>query len=136
MKHLHLKSKRLLSLVIVLITTQSVFSQPAINTTTNEPDPQVVSSYSQPITSTSSIRDEKTGISIYPNPASDELTIQSSQTIHTIRIFDMLGRMIKQSEPDQLQTKIKVTDLIAGKYFISIQLTDAKSPVIQSFVKV
>jgi hypothetical protein len=136
MKHVRLKVKRVLTFVAVftVITMPFAFSQ-TINNDAMSSNIQLSSNYSQPITSTTMPEGDKNNISVFPNPASVSITIQSSQPMHLISVFDMLGRVVKQFQSDQLQAKINLQDLIPGKYFIKIQLKEMNNSFVYSFVK-
>ena len=137
MKQVHLKLKMLLCLVtaFVLIATQAAISQPTINNSAG-PAPQLYNAPSEPIANITATPEQKTSISIYPNPATNNIVIQSSTTMHLVVIIDMLGKTIKQFQPDQFQSKINLDGLAPGRYFISIQQAENTEPVIRSFVKV
>jgi len=59
-----------------------------------------------------------------------------SEPIANVTVTDMLGKTIKQFQPDQFQSKINLDGLAPGRYFISIQQAENTEPVIRSFVKV
>jgi hypothetical protein len=139
MNYVRLKVKGLISLAsalaLTIITMQTVFSQPINNNELTNPAIQLVSDNSEPIIGAIQQMSEPDIISIFPNPASENITIQSSGTMHSIIIFDILGRVVKQFQPDQLQVKINLQYLIPGKYFLKIQLQERNNAVVRSFVK-
>lgn len=61
---------------------------------------------------------DRDGIEIYPNPANDKLHIESEQLPEKIQIFDLNGKVIKNSGNTN---DINVTDLPQGIYFIRIK---------------
>lgn len=64
---------------------------------------------------TASIEDiSKTAFKIYPNPASDIITIESSDEIKEVMIFDMLGKKVSYSTKNQ----INISGLVSGIYFV------------------
>jgi len=72
----------------------------------------------------------KNKISIFPNPATTKLNITSETTIKEIYIYDVLGKLVKQT--NEVNTKIKETEIViddlnAGIYIIQvIDVYDAK----------
>ena len=61
--------------------------------------------------------------SVYPNPAADELTIQFRNAVPTnttIQISDVNGSVLLQSEIQNLKSKIELTALGSGVYFLKI----------------
>mgnify|MGYP001379470318 FL=1 len=69
-------------------------------------------------------------IKIYPNPANSFIEIKTDLDYNSISIMDVTGKAIKQLDS---QTKIDISDLTNGIYFIKI--TGEKSSVIRKFVK-
>ncbi len=62
------------------------------------------------------------GIMVYPNPSSTEVNIESKMPLQQIEIYDLLGRLVKQKSPiNTLQTKMQLTGMENGVYFIRIQ---------------
>jgi len=69
-------------------------------------------------------------IKIYPNPANSFIEIKTDLDYNSISIMDVTGKAIKQLDS---QTKIDISDLTNGIYFIKI--TGEKSSVIRKFLK-
>jgi hypothetical protein len=72
---------------------------------------------------------QKNGIKIYPNPTSDFIKITNADKANAIRIFDMNGRLVKQTT----STEIDVRDLSAGQYMLNIHT--GKEIVSRKFIK-
>lgn len=68
-------------------------------------------------------------ISIYPNPATEEINIQSSLDIHSVRILDLQGKELIQTKGD----KVTISSLSTGIYLIEI--TTAKGIGTKKFIK-
>lgn len=66
-----------------------------------------------------SIKDE---VKIYPNPASEYITFEAKENIESIRIYNMLGALILQMQPQHLQEQINIQDWVTGEYIAVIQL--------------
>ena len=69
-------------------------------------------------------------IKIYPNPANSFIEIKTDLDYNSISIMDVTGKAIKQLDS---QTKIDISDLTSGIYFIKI--TGKENTVIRKFVK-
>jgi len=65
------------------------------------------------------------GFNYYPNPASNELTMTANENITSISIYNMLGQEVKTSNPSALETKIDMSKLANGTYFVKAQVGDA-----------
>ena len=59
---------------------------------------------------------QKTQVSIYPNPTSDFLKIQNVKVLGNVRIFDMSGKIVKETS----SSDIDVRNLSAGQYILNI----------------
>lgn len=59
---------------------------------------------------------QKTQVSIYPNPTSDFLKIQNVKVLENVRIFDMSGKIVKETS----SSDIDVRNLSAGQYILNI----------------
>ena len=59
---------------------------------------------------------QKPLISIYPNPTSDFIRIKNAKEINRVRIFDLSGKMVKETKTSD----IDVRSLSAGQYILNI----------------
>lgn len=59
---------------------------------------------------------QKSQVSIYPNPTSDFIKIQNVKELQNVRIFDMSGKIVKESS----SVDIDVRNLSAGQYILNI----------------
>ena len=59
---------------------------------------------------------QKTQVSIYPNPTSDFIKIQNVKVLQNVRIFDMSGKIVKETS----SSDIDVRNLSAGQYILNI----------------
>lgn len=69
-------------------------------------------------------------ITIYPNPVTDILTVQSSEKINDIEIYDISGKKIKVTTNDN---KVNVKNLPSGSYII--RLTTQAGMITKKFIK-
>lgn len=59
-------------------------------------------------------------LTIAPNPAKDFLYLSAPETIHTIRLFDMTGRLVTTYEPEQTDVKWALPPMPNGLYICEI----------------
>jgi hypothetical protein len=58
---------------------------------------------------------------IYPNPVSDVLTIEDTETIKSVEIYDFNGKLIRnESSKNSKNISVKLSDLIPGTYTAKI----------------
>jgi CubicO group peptidase (beta-lactamase class C family) len=76
---------------------------------------------------------ESTKVRVFPNPSSDMLTVETSETLENISIYNDLGKQVL-SERSSLSPTLSVAHLPQGIYFILIK-TD-KGSVNTRFVKI
>lgn len=72
-------------------------------------------------------------ITIFPNPVKDHLTITSGITLHSVEIFDVLGRIVYNAACDSRLLQIDVSMFERGVYWI--QLTGEAEVLAGKFVK-
>ncbi len=70
---------------------------------------------------------------IFPNPTSTNITINSSEKIQLLRIYDITGRTLTQYSTNSTSSTIDVSQLNLGTYFVEIVSEKGKS--IEKFVK-
>lgn len=66
-----------------------------------------------------SVVNEKVKFTVFPNPASDNITIEATEEISMIALFDSSGKQVKTIKA---QHHLDVSDLKNGIYFIEIHL--------------
>lgn len=59
-------------------------------------------------------------ISIFPNPASDILNIKADNTIKSILLYDLQGRLLMTSLHNATETYLNITDKSSGIYLIKV----------------
>ncbi|MEI6347683.1 MAG: DUF4465 domain-containing protein [Bacteroidota bacterium] len=65
---------------------------------------------------------ESIGINIYPNPTSENLNIEMKEnTVKNIEIIDLAGRTVYKTNVSNSNSKINISDLSSGMYYIRIQ---------------
>lgn len=65
-------------------------------------------------------------ITIYPNPATDVINLESQTNLESITVYDVHGRQIVTQLTSTNQTKINVSQLSKGVYFLNIKTTDGE----------
>ncbi|GEM_PF-2925891 len=63
-------------------------------------------------------------LSIYPVPASDQFNVESDQPIQRIQLIDIRGRMLKDVQADASLTRLDVSGLAPGVYFLKVHTAD------------
>ncbi len=66
------------------------------------------------------IQTEKNSITIYPNPSKDIVTIDGTEPIKTLEVFDMLGKRVISQLTNCTQVTISLSSLATGIYTIRI----------------
>jgi hypothetical protein len=62
--------------------------------------------------------------SIYPNPVTNNLTVEHTETIDDLKIFDMQGKIYLHLSPKKETVNIDMTSFAAGIYFLRIVSND------------
>lgn len=77
----------------------------------------------------------KEAYTVYPNPANDYITIslQGIEGDVSLRIYDLQGRLVKETYLENLDSEIDISDLASGLYIISID--EEKMPISKRFIK-
>jgi hypothetical protein len=71
---------------------------------------------------------------IYPNPVKDVLNVQLSGSKNvSINIVDLTGRILKHQDVTSAATRVSVSDLVPGTYFL--QINNGTTTTTQKFVK-
>jgi hypothetical protein len=59
---------------------------------------------------------QKNQIKIYPNPSSDFITIENVEDLKTVRIFDLTGKLVKQTQAKE----INIQNFAKGQYIMNV----------------
>ena len=65
-------------------------------------------------------------ISVYPNPTNGLINIEIPENTATVKISDILGKVVKTEKLSSNQVSIDLSFLNSGMYFIEIQLSETK----------
>lgn len=86
-------------------------------------------------TSINEIENKELIVEIYPNPTTEKLTIQSSESIHSVQVSNLLGEIILNKNYVSGENEFEInTDVIpSGIYFIRVRMSDGWG--VSKFVK-
>lgn len=57
---------------------------------------------------------------LYPNPAKDAVKVSAANKISRVELCNILGQTVKSKQVDAKETKINVSDLVKGIYFVRV----------------
>ena len=58
---------------------------------------------------------------IAPNPVGEQLTIRALETIRSVKVLDMTGRVVRTSNADSQEVSLSMESCPSGMYLIHIQ---------------
>ena len=67
--------------------------------------------------------------SVYPNPVQDVLNIQSAAVVDAIRVYDVLGKLVLQAQPDSVSPSIDMSALTSGAYMVQVTIGNTTKTV-------
>ena len=72
---------------------------------------------------------------VYPNPFASHITINGEDEIHSIRIFDISGKVVEQIQVTEgkKQLEIQLDNLKSGIFFVQIE--SSGNTVIRKIIK-
>jgi hypothetical protein len=59
-------------------------------------------------------------VTLYPNPTSDFVRISAGESIDFVRVFDVTGRVVKESSPNKSDFSLNVSNLSKGIYLVKL----------------
>ena len=60
-------------------------------------------------------------LSVYPNPAKDEINISTSELINSIKVYSLLGKLIKEQKTSGTHARLNISTFEKGMYIIAIE---------------
>ncbi|MBZ9651251.1 GEVED domain-containing protein [Psychroflexus montanilacus] len=60
--------------------------------------------------------------SYYPNPVKDVLSISTASTVENIKVYNMLGQMVKETAPKSANPQINLSEFNSGVYLVSLEV--------------
>jgi PKD repeat protein len=85
-------------------------------------------------TTTTLAGDAKAGVDLYPNPASTKLYIEAGNSMASIRLYSVDGKLIHHLNPESTSAILKVDDL-KGMYMLEISLENGERSIHQVVVQ-
>ena len=64
---------------------------------------------------------DKNTLQVYPNPVDNVLTVSFVENIKSITVYNAVGQKIMVKNPAQKETKLDLSDVNAGVYFIKVE---------------
>ena len=78
------------------------------------------------VSSISNSPSESFDLKVFPNPANDKITIEADAQLSIVSIYNLQGQKALEVNPNQQETNINISDLVAGMYFIKAVTTEEK----------
>lgn len=66
-------------------------------------------------------------VSIFPNPGDEDLFIEYEKPISNVEVYNVMGQMIMQIKPNELNCRMNVSNFAAGVYLIHIESESSKA---------
>lgn len=67
--------------------------------------------------------------SVYPNPVTDILNIKSASSVENVTVYDLLGKVVLQSNPGKISPSIDMSGLASGAYLVQVTIGNATKTV-------
>jgi hypothetical protein len=65
---------------------------------------------------------DSSDFSYYPNPVKDILSITTASTVENIKVYNMLGQMVKETAPQPANPQINLSEFNSGVYLVSLEV--------------
>ena len=70
---------------------------------------------------------ELIGLKLYPNPVKNIANFSANETIQSVSIYDLTGRIVKQATPNKANFDLDVADLSKGVYLVKLSAGDIEA---------
>lgn len=70
-------------------------------------------------------------LNVYPVPTTDEVTVQSTESIQSLRVIDTKGSIVKAQKLNANQVKLSLADLTPGMYLVQVDYTNGGNKTVQ-----
>lgn len=67
--------------------------------------------------------------SVYPNPVKDVLNISSKNTVDSVVVYDVLGKVVLQSTPGVISPSIDTSSLSSGAYLVNVTIDGSSKTI-------
>jgi len=91
----------------------------------DEVEPFSIAAYNPAIASV--INEDIISFEAFPNPCTSDLNIVAKESISSIKIMNILGQEMMNFSPSSLASKLDMTNLVSGTYFVKVQIGNAVS---------
>ena len=65
--------------------------------------------------------DNESAFSMYPNPVKNELTIEVSNLMKTVKVYDLVGQIVFNAEANAKTFKVNTSNFANGAYFVEVE---------------
>ncbi|MCW5519255.1 T9SS type A sorting domain-containing protein [Aureitalea sp. L0-47] len=63
---------------------------------------------------------EEAAVTVYPNPVKDILNISTTTVVDSVVVYDVLGKVVLQAQPDAVSPSIDMSALSSGAYMVQV----------------
>ncbi|WP_019038020.1 GEVED domain-containing protein [Psychroflexus tropicus] len=60
--------------------------------------------------------------SFYPNPVKDILSISTQSSVESLKVYNMLGQLVKETSPNSANPQISLSEFNSGVYLVSMEV--------------
>ncbi len=77
-------------------------------------------------TAINEIENKELIVEIYPNPATEKITIETNESIHAVKVSNVLGEIIlnKNYVSNESKVEINIDAIPQGIYFLRVKMKD------------
>ncbi|WCO00510.1 T9SS type A sorting domain-containing protein [Psychroserpens ponticola] len=68
--------------------------------------------------------ENKNAFTYFPNPVNNELTLRAQNTIQNVSVLNMLGQEVLKTSPNALESKLDMSALTQGAYFVQVTINN------------
>jgi hypothetical protein len=72
---------------------------------------------------------DSVALSVYPNPVQDILNISTVEAVQNISVYDVLGKLVLQAQPDAISPSIDMGALSSGAYMVQVTIGNTTKTV-------
>ncbi len=102
-------------------TTQGTFSVKLISKNVNNCADTAYKLITVNLTAINDLFANKSGICVFPNPCTNEITLSRKDLLnHQYCIIDLLGKEVLSGKTSEIETRINVSKLPSGNYFLKV----------------
>ncbi len=72
---------------------------------------------------------DEVAVSVYPNPVQDILNISTASVVESVVVYDVLGKVVLQTQPDSVSPTIDMSSLSSGAYMVQVTVGNTTKTV-------